>query len=73
MKTSWESSSTLPDSLIEDYEKGASSDVLESFSSGGQTIHTVSISPGGNEPKSKKLKCSNVGSSASARYVCLDQ
>ena len=58
MKTSWEPASTLPSSLVEDYEKGASGDVLESFSSGGQTIHTMSTTPGGaNEPKSKKMKC----------------
>ncbi len=65
MKTSWEPASTLPDSLIKDYEKGACGDVLESFSSGGQTIHTMSISPSGDEPKSKKIKSTEVGSCTS--------
>lgn len=59
MKTSWEPASTLPSSLIEDYEKGGSGDILESFSSGGQTIHTMSTFPSKTPeaaPKPKKRK-----------------
>lgn len=59
LRTSWEPASALPDRLVQDYEEGQSADILESASSGGQTIHTVStIAQPDIGPKSKR-KCSD--------------
>lgn len=57
--TRWESASSVPNSLIEDYEKAISGDVIESHTSGGQTIHTVSTSSSEHNdepPQSKKVR-----------------
>ena len=41
--TTWEPASCLPPSIISEYERGVERDIAEDiFTSGGQTIHTVS-------------------------------
>lgn len=54
--TTWESSSSLPDALIQEFETSQNSAVLESFSSGGQTVHTLSLQKRGDscEPAAKR-------------------
>ena len=42
-ESSWEVASSLPDVLIEDYERGIQHDLhQQSYTSGGQTVHTLS-------------------------------
>ena len=57
--TQWESASSVPNSLIKEYEKSISGDVIESHTSGGQTIHTISTSSdehNDDSPQSKKVR-----------------
>lgn len=72
VSTSWEIASKVSVDLIEDYEKGVLCDIAESFTSGGQTIHTAylnstnrSSSNGSQEdttcpPPPKKLQIDDV-------------
>ena len=60
--TRWESASSVPNSLIEEYENAISGDVIESHTSGGQTIHTTSTSSSEHNddpPQSKKVRKDN--------------
>ena len=58
MSTRWESASSIPNSLIEDYEKATLGDIIESYTSGGQTIHTTSTSSSehSDSPNPKKAR-----------------
>jgi len=40
-KASWEMASKLPSSIIEEYENGVRGEIVETLTSGGQTVHTV--------------------------------
>ena len=42
VQTTWEQESNVPSKLVEQYENGIEVDIEESFSSGGQTIDTLS-------------------------------
>ena len=42
--TYWEPATNVSHKLIEEYEKTANAEIVESYTSGGQTIHTVSTS-----------------------------
>lgn len=44
MTTHWEPATNVSYKLIEEYERTANADIVESHASGGQTIHTVSTS-----------------------------
>lgn len=55
-KSSWESASSLPSSLIEEYENSIKGEIAESFASGGQTVHTILTSK--SQVKSKESSCS---------------
>ena len=68
-ESTWKSVSSLPQSLIEDYEAGVKSDIQQySFSSGGQTIHTLLTVQKDNQhdipPDSKRPRlCNSIESS----------
>ncbi len=54
--TTWEPASCLPPSLISEYEKGVQRDIDEDvFTSGGQTIHTVSSKTTTSSVKRQRL------------------
>ena len=55
-KSSWESASLLPSSLIEEYENSVKGEIAESFASGGQTVHILLTSK--SNIKSKESSCS---------------
>jgi len=61
VSTRWQPASAIPGSLIEEYEKATLGDVIASYTSGGQTIKTVSInSAKDNEsPQPKKARREN--------------
>ena len=61
VSTRWEPASAIPDTLIEEYEKATLGDVITSYTSGGQTINTVSInSPKDSDsPQPKKARREN--------------
>ena len=53
--STWEPESTLPPSLVADYEAGIVREIQkESFTTGGQTVHTLSASA--TEPNVKRLR-----------------
>ena len=59
----WEPASNVPRTLIEEHERTVNADVVESHSSGGQTIHTVSInSCGSPNPKKSRRDISDTDS-----------
>lgn len=42
--STWEQATSLPPSLVDDYEQGVQRELKkESFTSGGETIHTLSV------------------------------
>ena len=44
IESTWEPSSTLPPSLVADFERGVKHDICkQSSTSAGQTMHTISI------------------------------
>lgn len=53
--THWEPASNVPHILIQEYEATINADIVDSHTSGGQTIHTVSTSNSGS-PKPKKAR-----------------
>ena len=44
LRSAWVSASSLPMHMISEYEDGVRREIVEKFSSGGQTIHTLSQS-----------------------------
>lgn len=61
VSTRWEPVSAIPGSLIEEYEKSTLGDVITSYTSGGQTINTVSINSAKDNdvPQPKKARREN--------------
>ena len=56
-KMTWESSSSLPKSLIDDFHRGLSSNELVNTSRNyGAINHTLVMASEGNPPKVKKIK-----------------
>jgi len=55
MSQHWEPVSNVSPSLIQEYEATVSADIVDSQTSGGQTIHTVFTGHYGS-PKSKKAR-----------------
>ena len=72
-ESSWEVASSLPDVLIEDYERGIQHDLhQQSYTSGGQTVHTLSTVRKVDEtspPEAKRRVVDTVQSSSSG-YAC---
>lgn len=55
MDTTWEPASTLPSKLVAEFESGIQQEVVDNkFSSGGETIHTLSSRV--VTPPAKRLK-----------------
>ena len=51
--STWEPESTLPSSLVRDYEAGILREIhAETFTTGGETVHTLSASV--REPNAKR-------------------
>ena len=73
-ETSWEVASSLPDVLIEDYERGIQHDLQQqSYTSGGQTIHTLSTVRKVDEtspPEAKRHCVVDKVQSSSSGYAC---
>ena len=60
VETSWEPALNLPVELVEDYERGTETEVEEMFTSGGQTVATLSThrqdSSSVTQPQRKRAK-----------------
>ena len=73
-ESSWEVASSLPDVLIEDYERGIQHDLhQQSYTSGGQTVHTLSTVPKVDEtspPEAKRPCVVDTVQSSSSGYAC---
>ena len=55
--STWEKSSSLPSKLVEDYERGVQYSIeTYSFTSGGETFHTLATKPGDTLPSPKRTK-----------------
>jgi len=55
--SSWERASSLPTALVKDYEDGIQRELYkESFTSGGETIHTLSATQKDTRDSSPKPK-----------------
>ena len=57
--STWETAESLPTTLVQEYESGIVRDIQkESFTTGGQTVHTLSTVPvtRGEESTTKRLK-----------------
>ena len=73
-ESSWEVASSLPDVLIEDYERGIQHDLRQqSYTSGGQTVHTLSTVRKEDEtllPEAKRPCVVDTVQSSSSGYAC---
>ena len=55
--STWEKASSLPPKLVEDYERGVQYSVeTHSFTSGGETFHTLATKPDDTLPSPKRMK-----------------
>lgn len=60
-ESTWEPAASLPQNLVDDYEKGIQHDVCQlSSTSGGQTIHAIATSRKGTDdlspPEPKRVR-----------------
>ena len=68
VETTWEQESNVPSKLIEQYEHGIEHDIEESFSSGGQTIDTLSTRPNLQPLQKRARRDEDVDTNQSGRY-----
>ena len=54
--TYWEPAPNVLSTLIEEYERTVDGDIVETHSSGGQTIHTVSTNSCTSSPQPKRSR-----------------
>ena len=68
VETTWEQESNVPSKLVEQYEHGIEDDIEESFSSGGQTIDTLSTCPNLQPLQKRARRDEDVDTNQSGRY-----
>ena len=62
-ESTWEPETSLPQDLVADYEAGLFQEVQrESFTTGGQTIHTLSTAPVKDICQESRAKCPKIDS-----------
>ena len=58
LATTWEMSSSLPKQLVDEFECGIQRDIIdEAFTSGGETVHTLSSKPVSSQKAKVRHTC----------------